>query len=1537
MVYQVLICGIRSRLRWDSIGWIVLLHVRLQIGVVLGLGHARISVPLVSVVSHKWSGNQNNDQYKLCQQYKAEFCDTCINIGQKKKHYLLIMTTPPTQGAAPPPAIQKKGILGKLQGLLSVFKRKPKAKEMDLGNKNQYVFDKNLGRWIIPGQPLKEEDDAPPPPTIGAMPTTIKKDAEKTGKGKKKSKPRYAAGPIADSAPEPEDADNFNKEAIPQEKLSGEDKPETTPKEDTKTLEFEESANNSSIMMKRSEIRDDRSEEMAFLAARNRELEQQLDEAEQKANEAEFLLKEYIDEIESENIQYEEEAKSLFNEKAFMSVTLQAKEKEIVEYKEKLSALEKVVEDLKKERENYLQLILKDEQSTARDEVNVSSEEEEEEKEASPEHNKKLMEAEEELFQLRCKLQEYERTIEENEELISELKTDNYMLKENIEAREDKEKIEKLTNECAAKDEELTRLKNVVEERIQMVTEELQQEKGEIAKRLESEIKRLNEEAEELKHVANEKDETIQKLYAETSDKESELKADVEKYSGEVERLQEELNTKVEQWKSIADEKEEIIKKLSAESLDKESVLKETTQKHSSKAERLQKELDEMEGKWKEFNELYSEASTKRQHTENELLKKCEELSSTEKKLSDSLAQFDKLTQEKVELKQLVENAEKELKTNQTKFENERAKFQKHLSEEDQKHKDAVSRLQLTIKQLQEKNSFLEASLEKAKRLPVSEEQLVKLKEYYDQQIIALYTELNANNESYYAQYEKELQELSEENSKVNLEAIRLKTENEVKAQLLELVQSKLVQLAESCGIQSVDKAKEVLYTIPDTLGQYIRRLEQELEHQKLATNIEENRHYILECCLDEAKAEMQKQTALFEEKADEARYYQELSHIYAEQSKNERARYNALVQENAELEQMVESLRKECEENSQKLMDAMKERKDLMQEIEKQRNISNELDKELQIALKEEKDATSIIEGLRQEIKKHEKEKATIQENNENQKQEIIDNYSKSMKALEDVKGELEGKLKAAQKETLTQIENMRQEINKLEKEKATLKENMEKQKQDLINAHTQSLKALEESKAQLERELKAATLAQVESLEQEIKKLENENGTLSSQLATEREALEEAKKAIKENKTLAENYNGKVQELKKQIQDLENEKEQLLNLCQNSEVLKAQLAEYKEKLAKISKEAEEHGKLHIEHQRKENEKLKTEIEGLGKQVVELKAKEKELENKLQHANKASKEKAEECESLKKEIDRTRNQMEEAIEGSKGASQEAEFYEGLYKEANEKYSKTVNEVEKCVNEIKELKGQLMDSKQEIAQLESKNEKLSKEIEGYEMHARADGEAESKVIDNLRSELASTKNQLQKAIEDQKIQALAYEASIKKLQEALNSASKDKQDLLSQKEVIVKDMETKLQNATHLINEYKEETNNVLQKLRANGEDFKIYYADFKDKPIRFASYVVEKMSAHIKQLSASLKKIYYAEEPKSPQTAPTSTTQIKAVEEKKPSKEEVKKVEAQKKSGISSWLGSFFLTEKELNDLKGPKQIQRINKLLSS
>ena len=54
------------------------------------------------------------------------------------------------------------------------YGRDPAQKEVDLGTENKFVYDKALGRWVIPGEPLEPEPQAtapaappPPPPPAG--------------------------------------------------------------------------------------------------------------------------------------------------------------------------------------------------------------------------------------------------------------------------------------------------------------------------------------------------------------------------------------------------------------------------------------------------------------------------------------------------------------------------------------------------------------------------------------------------------------------------------------------------------------------------------------------------------------------------------------------------------------------------------------------------------------------------------------------------------------------------------------------------------------------------------------------------------------------------------------------------------------------------------------------------------------------------------------------------------------------------------------------------------------------------------------------------------------------------------------------------------------------------------------------------------------------------------------------------------------------------------------------------------------------------
>eukprot|EP00826_Nyctotherus_ovalis_P059424 TRINITY_DN8260_c0_g4_i1.p1 TRINITY_DN8260_c0_g4~~TRINITY_DN8260_c0_g4_i1.p1 ORF type:complete len:386 (-),score=162.49 TRINITY_DN8260_c0_g4_i1:47-1204(-) len=354
--------------------------------------------------------------------------------------------------AAPPPSANKT--LGeKLKSLLGLFNKK-KVKEMDLGNKNQFVFDPKLKRWVIPGQKVEEDDNAPPPPTKEVVrgSAEAKKGLKRSRQGRKGLRSMYTTGDVQSEEPDEERSADGVQPIMPEKREDLKVSPfSTTPKNTGKSL-------NEDLFRK----------EMAELANKNESLQQQLEEARQKAAQAEFLLQDCIDEYETEYSQVEENTKTWSNEKAVMSVDLQAKEKEVLEHKDRIATLEQSIEELKREREDYLQLLAKDDdQFGIKD--GVSSEEEE-----APEDNKRLIESEEQIFQLQCKLKEYEHTINKNKAFIERLKSDleqaqnqaNEALgrvKEMAEDTTKTEEIVKMAKACKSNDEEIRKLKKMLQ------------------------------------------------------------------------------------------------------------------------------------------------------------------------------------------------------------------------------------------------------------------------------------------------------------------------------------------------------------------------------------------------------------------------------------------------------------------------------------------------------------------------------------------------------------------------------------------------------------------------------------------------------------------------------------------------------------------------------------------------------------------------------------------------------------------------------------------------------------------------------------------------------------------------------------------------------------------------------------------------------------------------------------------------------------------------------------------------------------------
>ena len=155
--------------------------------------------------------------------------------------------------------------------------------------------------------------------------TSAAKPKLKKEEGKGKLRPRYTANIGTAEEEEEKKSEPIISDKKEQEGKSVE---EVKPKSDPSipANPSEESGSNSFIIKKTADIYQRDSEELNLWVGRCKELEQKLEDEKQKSNEAEFLLREFIEEFESENSQYEDDTKTLYNEKAVMSVALKARE-----------------------------------------------------------------------------------------------------------------------------------------------------------------------------------------------------------------------------------------------------------------------------------------------------------------------------------------------------------------------------------------------------------------------------------------------------------------------------------------------------------------------------------------------------------------------------------------------------------------------------------------------------------------------------------------------------------------------------------------------------------------------------------------------------------------------------------------------------------------------------------------------------------------------------------------------------------------------------------------------------------------------------------------------------------------------------------------------------------------------------------------------------------------------------------------------------------------------------------------------------------
>lgn len=268
------------------------------------------------------------------------------------------------------------------------------------------------------------------------------------------------------------------------------------------------------------------------------------------------------------------------------------------------------------------------------------------------------------------------------------------------------------------------------------------------------------------------------------------------------------------------------------------------------------------------------------------------------------------------------------------------------------------------------------------------------------------------------------------------------------------------------------------------------------------------------------------------------------------------------------------------------------------------------------------------------------------------------------------------------------------------------------------------------------------------------------------------------------------------------------------------------------------------------------------------------------------------------------------------------------------------------------------LRASLDQVQSENARLEGETADLRRRIESDEKSrkdtmAQLETHAAQKIAE-LTQQLGEYRQQLQAAIARESGSESELARSLKESQGEVSRLMV----ALRQHETKLKEAETKLQTAAGIIGEYNGENVEIAQKLKAEGEEAKMFYTDFRGKPIKFPEHVIGKMLAEIRRLSTKLSEaqsvvpkpppisqrpamlpppLLPPEEKKVPATVeifetarkpPTPQIEVGVLPERArlPAKPGPQKL-PEKTAGIAGWLGSFFLTDSDLEALKTTKK----------
>eukprot|EP01138_Halocafeteria_seosinensis_P014684 gb/GECG01014989.1/.p1 GENE.gb/GECG01014989.1/~~gb/GECG01014989.1/.p1 ORF type:complete len:1819 (+),score=405.10 gb/GECG01014989.1/:1-5457(+) len=867
---------------------------------------------------------------------------------------------------------------------------------------------------------------------------------------------------------------------------------------------------------------------------------------------------------------------------------------------------------------------------------------------------------------------------------------------------EKNERIDSLTTERSQLEERVQQLQEISDRNARELSQ-----KSENSSELQKQFDELNERYEEVSSNLAAEQQRNKSLEVSLEEARKQADSAVEK----IRSLEDASNQKEEELnasKAKIDHLSQSVDKLERELKEKQDEL-EATESGSSekdlKVRNLEEELEdaknrtsETENELKNMQDALEEKKSKIQDLEQEVEEKCQEISSRQETVGELEGRISTLETEKSKLQENIDNLNEQLEEKTWKveeFQNEFSQIRTELDESQRRTKDLEEKNTINTEKLTELKKSLEES-EQALEETRSSKKTAEQDAMEQKEKIALLEQQRDETTNRL----KEVQGISEE-----------------KKQELEALQSSLQQ-----SQSEHSRAVEGLREEKQSLEEQLNSLEQSQAELQESLKDKDEKISSLESSLSKVQEESKKKDEMYgREKSDlEAKVYERDQHIdglsksFEEKQKMFQEAYNTWENQKNELENQVASLHKEIQQYEQQLQEERSRQK------EREQNFQNQIESitsELNIANCQLQEARSVREGLEKQVEEVKHENSSLSE-----KLSSVVTYNERS-SLE--REEYHGKLQVLEEQYESQLRDM--EETKQNLDIAHVEIDRLRERTRIFELVSNAMKnGSNDSDFQSEQLNDSVANELWECIQKQEEKLQNARDTIE-------QLNNDNVNAFREQDKIKEEYERQCEELK-QFRCEEKEAH---------DATKAELAETKNQNYELQQQLDE--------LKSSETQLKSELNAKAKTADQLETKDKRYDGLVQHLEKKNMQKANEINSLKKELANVKSALEDAEHRlnseqaqnnttRKPASGQSQYenYAAMFTGLLEEISEYVSTLE---DEFKLLKTplQMKQRVKLIADLKKENARLSQKLSNYavDTHKAATPDKSSGVAENL--------------------------------------------------------------------------------------------------------------------------------------------------------------------------------------------------------